>query len=320
MLNTLQMENESKASYICVEKILEETDHTDKNRDLNQQILSDLGLTDSLSQLETQVIKTRIMMGMMTKQEKNLFEFNRKWLFLISSRSIYDPQDTECQIEASDLPPWCELDHLYIFHEVDQKWTYDLKVSLSQVTDLCVNDVASNAKDKVNLTYFIDDLFKVFDKDRNKSNDFYSFKISTKEHTHVFFTDFVTTLNGWVSALGNVINRQEEEGEPQEQHLTRGATKDKLEIKFSSGKVYESNNVMSKPAELVDFGILKSQNAENERATLVPNRSRSMYTMEPMEPVKAQQKIKSQHEGYVRMKVNTDFINQYTEKYLRIVE
>lgn len=63
----------------------------------------------------------------------------------------------------------------------------------------------------------MDDLFKVFDKDRNKSNDFYSFKIGTKENTYTFFTDFVTTLNEWVSALGNVINRKEDSYDSQEE-------------------------------------------------------------------------------------------------------
>lgn len=94
-------------------------------------------------------------------------------------------------------------------------------------------------------------------------------------------------------------------------------TKDKIEVKFSSGKAYESKNKASQG--VVDFQNLKSTNTEEDKAVKSPQgRAQSMFTMEAIKP--AQSKINSQHEGYVRMKVNTDFINQYAEQYLRIVE
>ena len=57
----------------------------------------------------------------------------------------------------------------------------------------------------------VNDLVKIFGND--KRLDYYGFKVEMKNRTYSFYTDFITELNKWVTAIANCAQKIKTEGE-----------------------------------------------------------------------------------------------------------
>mmetsp|Transcript_35338 Transcript_35338/g.31794 ORF Transcript_35338/g.31794 Transcript_35338/m.31794 type:complete len:243 (+) Transcript_35338:121-849(+) len=103
----------------------------------NEEYLKIKKLDVHLQKIEKRLIESRIMMGIVYKQEK------LKWLFLISAKPLapdmVDKSD-ECVLDPAHLPNKIKFDTLYIYDEKYNENPYEESYQMKDVMQLMLSD------------------------------------------------------------------------------------------------------------------------------------------------------------------------------------